>query len=242
MIEIETLWKYDLRRGNTDHPGNGACLYDAAKWISYGEIGDDPPCACPVIRAYAIGLNDMLPDDQRQRLKPFILRVGNNRDPESEPARAEYLIRCAVGMILPIALEGGRLMERAAVLRRVARDGSLEDVRIVAEDAAGATARLAADDGRAATAKAAAYAAQAAIAGPHSGTGAAVAKVAEAAADAGNAEVRQWVYDAAMETLDGVLGIGTQADPFDDADVRQAITAFELAREDLPALSLADAA
>ena len=53
MIEIETLWKYDLRRGNTDHPGNGACLYDAAKWISYGETGDDPPCACPVIRCTA---------------------------------------------------------------------------------------------------------------------------------------------------------------------------------------------
>jgi hypothetical protein len=242
MIHIETLWKYDLRRGNTDHPGNGACLYDAAKWISYGEIGDDPPCACPEIRACAIGLNDMLPDDQRQRLKPFILRVANNRHPESEPARSEFLIRRAVGAILPIALEAGRLMERAAALRRAARDGTLEDVRIVAEDAAGATARLAADAGRAATAKAAGYAAQAATAGPLSGAGAAVAKVAEAAADAGNAEVRERVYDAAIETLDGVLGIRRQADPFDKKEVRRAIAAFELARGDLPELGLADAA
>jgi hypothetical protein len=193
MIEIENLWKYDLRRGNTDHPGNDACLYDAAKWITCGEIGDDPPCACPVIRAYAIGLNDMLPDDQRQRLKPFILRVANNRDPESEPARAEYLIRRAAGVILPIALEAGRLLERAAVLQRVARDGTLDDIGIIAEDAAGATARLAADAGRAATAKAAAYAAQAANTRPLSGARAAVAKVAEATADAGNAEVRRRV-------------------------------------------------
>lgn len=236
MTEIETLWKYDLRRGNTDHPSNGACLYDAAKWISYGEIGDDPLCACPVIRAYAIGLNDMLPDDQRQRLKPFILRVARNRDPESERARAEYLIRRAVGAILPIALEAGRLMERAAVLRRVARDGTLVEVRIVAEDAAGATARLAADASRAATARAAACAAQAASPGPLLGAGAAVAKVAEAAADAGNAEVRRRVYDAAIETLDGVLGIGRQADPFDEADVRQAVAVFEVARGDLTGL------
>lgn len=87
MTDIAALWEYDLRRGKTDHPRNGACLMDAAKWIVYGEIGDDPECACPIIRAYAIGLNDMLPDDQRQRLKRFILRVVDNRDPESEGAR-----------------------------------------------------------------------------------------------------------------------------------------------------------
>jgi hypothetical protein len=232
MIEIETLWKYDLRRGNTDHPGNGACLYDAAKWISYGEIGDDPPCACPVIRAYAIGLNDMLPDDQRQRLKPFILRVAHNRDPESEPARAEYLIRRAVGAILPIALEADRLMERAAELRRVAREGTLEDLRSVAVD----VRVVAADAGCAAAANAAAFAANAAAAGMPFRAGDVVARVAKAAGESGNAEVRQRVYDAAIETLEGVLGIGRQADPFDEGEVRRAIAVFDVARGDLTGL------
>lgn len=32
-IPIQDLWKYDLRRGNTDHPSNGACLFDAGMWL-----------------------------------------------------------------------------------------------------------------------------------------------------------------------------------------------------------------
>ena len=101
MIDIEALWKFDLRKGYTDHPRNGACLMDAARWIVYREIGDDPPCTCPIIRAYAIRINDMLPDDERQRLKRFILRVAGNRDPESEQARAEYLVKQTAGVIVP---------------------------------------------------------------------------------------------------------------------------------------------
>lgn len=31
MIEIETLWPCELRRGNSDHPRNGSCLMDAGK-------------------------------------------------------------------------------------------------------------------------------------------------------------------------------------------------------------------
>ena len=71
-MNISEIWKYDLRQGNTDHPANGACLFDAGMWLVYGKIGDDPPCSCPVIRRYAIGLNDRFNDTDRQRLKPFI--------------------------------------------------------------------------------------------------------------------------------------------------------------------------
>ena len=116
----------------------------------------------------------------------------------------------------------------------MARDGTLEDVRIVAEDAAGATARLAVDAG-AAAANAAALAARAAAGGMLL-LGRAVARAAEAAAEAGNAGFRQRVYDAAIETLDGVLRIGGQADPLDEAEVRRAIAVFEIARGDLTGL------
>lgn len=61
-LNIADIWKYDLRKGATDHPRNGACLFDASMWLVYGRIGDDPPCSCPVIRSYAIGLNDGIDD------------------------------------------------------------------------------------------------------------------------------------------------------------------------------------
>jgi hypothetical protein len=60
----------------------------------------------------------------------------------------------------------------------------------------------------------------------------AVAKVVEDAAEVSNCEVRQRVYDAGIETLDGVLRIGRQAEPFDEAEVRHAIAVFEIARGD----------
>ncbi|HEX2256320.1 MAG TPA: hypothetical protein VHG92_06410 [Afifellaceae bacterium] len=47
----------------------------AATWIAYRVMSDDPPCACPVIRGFAIGCNDLLPDDGRRVLKPFLVRV-----------------------------------------------------------------------------------------------------------------------------------------------------------------------
>jgi hypothetical protein len=104
-LDISSLWKYDLRQGNTDDPRNGACLFDAGMWLVYGKIGDNPPCSCPIIRAYAIHLNDSMPDDQRQLLKPFILRVVGNRDPAAEDARSHFIVletaRRIVGLSLP---------------------------------------------------------------------------------------------------------------------------------------------
>jgi len=217
MTDIESLWKFDLRRGPTDHPRNGACLYDAANWIVYGEIGDDPPCACPVIRAYAIRLNDTLPDDQRQRLKPFILRVVGNRDPESEAARAEYLVRQAVDVIVPMALEAAVLTKRATSPLTVLCGGASEGVALAVISAARATA-------------ARGDAAEAAVGGGRWFDAAAHAgRAVEAALDAAvlDCTARNRVYDAAIEALDGALRTGRQADPFDDGAVRRAVAAFE---------------
>ena len=55
-------------------------------------------------RAFAFRLNDLLPDDERQRLKLFILRVVDNRDPDNEPARADYLVQRVADVIVPIAV------------------------------------------------------------------------------------------------------------------------------------------
>ncbi len=209
MTDIANLWRYDLRRGNTDHPRNGACLYDAANWIIYGTVGDDPPSACPVIRTYAFCLNDLLPDDERQRLKPFILRVVGNRDPQSEQARAEYLVQRIANVITPMALEATGLTG-GAIYRGVPL------VAVSAARAAAARAfRAEVAIGAADWQDAAEYAADAVYA---------------AAKAVWNTDTMYVVYDAAIETLDGALKIGKQADPFDEETVRRAVVMFDLAR------------
>ena len=214
MTEIANIWNFNLCRGSTDHPRNGACLYDAANWIIYGTVGDDPPSACPVIRSFAFRLNDLLPDDERQRLKLFILRVIDNRDPASEPDRAKFLVQRVANVIVPMA-------------RKAAGRTKNADDEVVAF-ANTAAAQIA--DAKATLAQAAIGAADWHVVADY------VANAVEAAAKAvSNSRTRNRVHNAAIETLDGVLKIGRQADPFDEKAVRLAVATFERAHwEDEP--------
>ncbi len=209
MTDIASLWNFDLCKGSTDHPRNGACLYDAANWILYGTVGDDPPSACPVIRSYAFRLNDLLPDDQRQRLKMFILRVIDNRDPDNEAARATYIAERITKLIVPAAL---RTLSGA---RKQDYDAATFAEAAATQITATKTALAKAADGEAEWQDVADCAANA----------------LEAAAKAvRRGRTRNRLYTAAIETLDGALEIGKQADPFDEAALEHAISMFDSAR------------
>jgi len=51
---------------------------------------DHPASASPLIRNLAIPVNDAMPQDLRQRLKPFAARIVGTNDGR-DPARAELL-------------------------------------------------------------------------------------------------------------------------------------------------------
>ena len=133
-VDIANLWKYELRKGSSPDPSQGACLFDASMWLVYGKIGDDPPCSCPVIRRYAIGLNDRLPDAERQRLKPFILRVVGNRDPENELARLRFIVLETSRRVVPMAFDA-RWPTVAAKLRALPDDVPYQKIRDVMQAA-----------------------------------------------------------------------------------------------------------
>ena len=206
---IADIWKYDLRRGKTDHPANGACLLDAGMWLVYGRIGDEPPCSCPVIRRYGIGLNDTMDDEQRQLLKPFILRIVGNRDPAAEPERLHYIVLETARQVVPLALE--RWPEHQTALRGLPDGASFNQIEKVCENAGAANTD--------ADAVASAYvaSANAAYAAAH-----AAAYAAEAAAFASAAAV----WPIAISILDGALRIGRQSPEFDEAEVRRSVEAF----------------
>ncbi len=247
MIDINNLWQYNLRKGSSSHPQNGACLFDAASWLVYGKIGDNPPCSCPVIRTYGIGLNDKMSNKTRQLLKPFILRVVGNRDPQSEPARLRCIVLETARKIVPLAVDRAKLYEQSAILRSLPNDASYEEIgatanaaasaaRSAAHAAAHAAARAAdaADAARAAdaadaahAASSAAYAAYAASSAAHAANAAAYAASSAASASATSASADAWKISITI--LDQALRIGKQSPEFDEQQVVESIKRFEIA-------------
>src|SRR5687768_2512429 len=105
-------WK--LLKGPHKFPGpdGGTCINEAAivaagfKYHKVESADDCPPCFSRPIAAYAIGLNDRMPDRLRQELLlPFVTRLAGTADTKAiERARAEYIVIQTIRRILPIAL------------------------------------------------------------------------------------------------------------------------------------------
>ena len=259
-MNINEIWKFDLRQGGSNHPANGACIMNAVSWIAYGHLDDHPACACPVITAFAIRVNDMLPHDERQKLKPFIFRLMGSLDPKSENARAEYLAWQALTVFAPMALDAAGAKDWAVKLRGFDKAKGLmvaANTAISAADTAYAAANAAYDAAhaahaaydavRAADATDVAYnaahavntAADAAYAAAHAARSAANAAyaidAAGSAADsveaAADTAAYAAIHQATIDALDGVLRIGKQSSEPDQAAVMEAVAAFEKARE-----------
>jgi hypothetical protein len=123
---LETIWQFDLRRGNSNNPREGACLLDAVSWFEYGKLGDYPPCVSPVYAAYGRVMNDMFPDNKRQLLKRFLTRLPGTVDPDSERARVEYIIKRSVREILPISLRLVGKIDESILCETIPIDASMK--------------------------------------------------------------------------------------------------------------------
>ena len=107
-------WK--LLSGSHKFPGpdGGTCINEAAivaagfKYHAVSSAGDCPPCFSRVLSAYAITLNDRLPDDRRQELlMPFVTRLAGTADtPEIERERFNFIMLGMIRAVLPISLRG----------------------------------------------------------------------------------------------------------------------------------------
>ena len=75
---------------------------------------DAPAAASPLIREFAITLNDGMPDDERQRLKPFAPSIVGTKDAR-DPERAELLRAALVAEIGPQLRRDGIDLGRPSV-------------------------------------------------------------------------------------------------------------------------------
>lgn len=191
--KIEAYGPLRLRKGKGGSWDNGLCLMETVHWLSgakdAGETPSDrPECACPVLGAFAIRLNDSLNDRNRQKLLLLALPLTGTRSPEHKKVRAGFLVMAVINRILPQAFEK-RWPEHAKAMREAetlqeAREVCLSAKKDASADAASAYANAYANAANAANAAAADAAAAAAADAASAAAYAAAADAAAAAADA----------------------------------------------------------
>lgn len=115
------LDRIKLQYGGHKKPSDGMCAMEMVAYLAGEGHSYHPECACPVLTAYTIRLNDSMPTEWRQRLKPYLPLLIGTRDNHSV-ARAELLAWRAIREFAPIALEACGLHDSAARLRNVKGD------------------------------------------------------------------------------------------------------------------------
>ncbi|MEM8555703.1 MAG: hypothetical protein AAGF71_12870 [Pseudomonadota bacterium] len=96
---------FRLRKGAGGSVETGLCVMETVALIAGEDITDHPECACPVLTSYAIGLNDTLPDEERQKLLPLAVMIAGTRSAEHELARLKNLAVsacCIARLVAPL--------------------------------------------------------------------------------------------------------------------------------------------
>ena len=70
--KLDAYPKLNLIKGSGKTYDQGFCVMQAVAWFAGEKHTDKPQCACPVLTAYAIRINDQLPDAKRQKLRKLI--------------------------------------------------------------------------------------------------------------------------------------------------------------------------
>ena len=99
MEAFNTILNWKLKRGSHTFPGpdGGTCINEAAivaagfLYRPVRSVHDMPDCFSRPICRFAMDLNDMATDEQRQQLLPFVARLACADTPKVERERQEYI-------------------------------------------------------------------------------------------------------------------------------------------------------
>jgi hypothetical protein len=100
--------RVELVSGSIGDPGEGRmCLMSLVAFLAGEPHSDSPGCASPVVQAFAVAVNDLMPRAARQRLKPFAPRIIGTDD-GFDRLRAAVLRQALAEEIPPEAPAGRR--------------------------------------------------------------------------------------------------------------------------------------
>ena len=216
---VAALGTMTLAKGSHDSRDEGMCAMEAVAFLAGLGHTDAPECASPVMRAYTIGLNDAWPDEQRQRLVPYLPRMVGTAGDSQDEARSYLALDWLVRTYTPAWLDLAGLSDEARALRNLP-----QIVDLAAAAAAGPVVREA--RAKAAAAGAAAWAAAWAAAGDAAGAAArdaawaaardaAWAAAGDAAGDAAWAAARDAAWAAAGDAARAAAGDAAWAAAWD---------------------------
>jgi hypothetical protein len=180
---------YFLHPGAHD-PGSGQrCAMEWVAWIAGEDHSASPACVSPILAGFCRSLNDVLPDDSRQRMRPYLARcigtAGDGLDEQRGYLCLDWIVRTYTPAWLALAGLGA----------------DAEQLRSLAPITDLASARLASPVVREAREKAAAAWAAARAAARDAARDAAWAAAGAAAGDAAGAAARDAAGDALAPTL-----------------------------------------
>lgn len=131
------LEELTLESGSHSTPEDGLCVMEAVAYIAGEPHSDRPQCACPILTSYMISLNDSMTKDERVLLKPYIERLINTRDDNSQK-RMDILAKAALTKFAPYTLEltGDKILKEHAAKLRVLDCKDMKIARAAARAAA----------------------------------------------------------------------------------------------------------
>jgi hypothetical protein len=129
-LQLQRMYdRVTLVSGMGDPRRDTACLMSLVARLAEEANTDAPRCASPMITAFVIPVNDRMPFDARQRLKPFAPRIIGTRD-GLDPERVVVLHAVMTAEILPkitaqfrAAPAAGRFARALAALQRCSLHG-----------------------------------------------------------------------------------------------------------------------
>ena len=115
---------------DTIHLGEGAhqpnndgqwCLLEAVAWVAGETWTDSPQCVCPVLAGFGRRLNDLLPDNRRQELRPFIPAMVGTAGDGHQATRRFMALDWSLRTATPLWMDAADQPEAAARLREIGR-------------------------------------------------------------------------------------------------------------------------
>jgi hypothetical protein len=107
------LDRVELVGGSIGDPGDGRmCLMSLVAFLAGEPHSDSPGCASPLVQAFAVAINDLMPRAARQRLKPFAPRIIGTNDGLDRLRVA--VLRQALAEEIPPETPGQQLTDRTA--------------------------------------------------------------------------------------------------------------------------------
>lgn len=197
----------DLVNRVGDRSQRELCVMSLVALMAGERHSDRPDCACPVITAYAIKLNDALDDATRQRLKPFAPRIIGTRDGYAEE-RAQFIVSTILHDVVPRLLDERHAVPSAlaATMRLNVAEAPRDAVRRIGTAIRQATRSGALAHGRAGDLR---YLLRAYARQSHELVAtAAVVMLANCARLTSNPNDSQWFWNFATDLLDRTCDVG----------------------------------